>query len=377
MADRFAPGQVRMWWDPRQGMRSAVDMYQRMIGQPAAQLIGGGVRGFLGLDVPSYATDLGREAYRTGQAMGNMPGIGAPAGAFKAAAMGAQALPAVAGEIGRIVSAMPTPRQAAALQAEDFLAYQRGIPVKDISPLTAYHGTPHRFPAEEGAPLGRFRAEKIGSGEGAQAYGYGLYFAESPDVAKSYAQQLGDAKGVLEAVPASKFQRQIQEQIKRGVKESRGSNAGIPTIDDFKDWVSGIEGPHYNSDSSAPFKALERLAKRGGGGSNYTVEIPDEMILKMLDWDKPISEQSQAIQDIAKSLGTDLKLPGRALYNQAQLKVELGEGPLAPAASEWFRSQGVPGIRYLDQSSRGGGDGTRNIVVFPGEEQAVKILSRE
>ena len=118
MADRFAPGQVRMWWDPRQGMRSAIETYQRMIGQPAAQLIGGGVRGFLGLDVPSYATDLGREAYRTGQAMGNMPGIGAPAGAFKAAAMGAQALPAVAGEIGRIVSAMPSPRQAAALQAE-------------------------------------------------------------------------------------------------------------------------------------------------------------------------------------------------------------------------------------------------------------------
>jgi hypothetical protein len=114
-------------------MRSAIETYQRMIGQPAAQLIGGGVRGFLGLDVPSYATDLGREAYRTGQAMGNMPGIGAPAGAFKAAAMGAQALPAVAGEIGRIVSAMPTPRQAAALQAEDFLAYQRGIPVTDVS----------------------------------------------------------------------------------------------------------------------------------------------------------------------------------------------------------------------------------------------------
>jgi hypothetical protein len=114
-------------------MRSAVETYQRMIGQPAAQLIGGGVRGFLGLNVPSYATDLGREAYRTGQAMGNMPGIGAPAGAFKAAAMGAQALPAVAGEIGRIVSAMPTPRQAAALQAEDFLRYQRSIPPGDIS----------------------------------------------------------------------------------------------------------------------------------------------------------------------------------------------------------------------------------------------------
>lgn len=359
MADRFAPGQVRMWWDPRQGMRSAVETYQRMIGQPAAQLIGGGVRGFLGLNVPSYATDLGREAYRTGQAMGNMPGIGAPAGAFKAAAMGAQALPAVAGEIGRIVSAMPTPRQAAALQAEDFLAYQRGIPVQDISPLTAYHGTPHRFPAEEGAPLGRFRAEKIGSGEGAQAFGYGLYFAESPGVAKSYrasvvptdGQQFGLPDGPLKGIATL-----IAARGDEGEKLARQAyRTDVPDID------------------SAVAQAKRAIQE---SSSLYTVDIPDRLTNKMLDWDKPLKEQSKAIQDIAKSLGTDLNLPGRALYNQAQLKVDLGDGPLAPAASQWFRSQGVPGIRFLDQSSRGGGDGTRNIVVFPGEEQAVKILSR-
>ena len=42
---------------------------------------------------------------------------------------------------------------------------------------TAYHGTPHTFSAEPGAPLGRFRTSAIGTGEGAQAYGHGLYFA--------------------------------------------------------------------------------------------------------------------------------------------------------------------------------------------------------
>ena len=67
-------------------LNALVSAYQRYIGQPTAQLLGGGVRGFLGLDVPSYATNLGREAYKTGQALGNMPGVGGPAGAFKAAA---------------------------------------------------------------------------------------------------------------------------------------------------------------------------------------------------------------------------------------------------------------------------------------------------
>ena len=42
---------------------------------------------------------------------------------------------------------------------------------------TAYHGTPHTFNAEEGAPLGKFKSAQIGTGEGAQAYGHGLYFA--------------------------------------------------------------------------------------------------------------------------------------------------------------------------------------------------------
>jgi len=59
--------------------------YQRYIGQPVAQVLGGGVRGYFGLDMPEYADELGREVYRQAQAIGNVPGVGAPAGAFKTA----------------------------------------------------------------------------------------------------------------------------------------------------------------------------------------------------------------------------------------------------------------------------------------------------
>lgn len=44
--------------------------------------------------------------------------------------------------------------------------------------IKAYHGSPHDFD--------RFDMSRIGSGEGAQAYGFGLYFAQSRDVADSY-----------------------------------------------------------------------------------------------------------------------------------------------------------------------------------------------
>jgi hypothetical protein len=53
-----------------------------------------------------------------------------------------------------------------------------------ISEMTAYHGSPHKFD--------KFDSTKIGTGEGAQAYGHGLYFAEDPKVAGSYARTLSN-----------------------------------------------------------------------------------------------------------------------------------------------------------------------------------------
>ena len=46
--------------------------------------------------------------------------------------------------------------------------------------ITAYHGSPYAFEA--------FSNEKIGTGEGAQSYGHGLYFAEHPNTAAVYAR---------------------------------------------------------------------------------------------------------------------------------------------------------------------------------------------
>jgi hypothetical protein len=65
------------------GLRQAYDAYQRNIGQPVANVAGPFGRGLLGLERPEYGEE---QAYRTGQAVGNMPAVAAPVGAFKAAA---------------------------------------------------------------------------------------------------------------------------------------------------------------------------------------------------------------------------------------------------------------------------------------------------
>lgn len=79
------------------------EAYMRNVGNPARQLVGGGVRGLLSFDPPEYADRLGMEAYRNAAAMGNAPGINAPAGAFKAAA---KVAPEMAGLLpGALISA--------------------------------------------------------------------------------------------------------------------------------------------------------------------------------------------------------------------------------------------------------------------------------
>ncbi len=46
----------------------------------------------------------------------------------------------------------------------------------------AYHGTPYRG-------IDTFSTDKIGTGEGAQAYGWGLYFASNREIAEYYQQR--------------------------------------------------------------------------------------------------------------------------------------------------------------------------------------------
>jgi hypothetical protein len=357
------------------------------------------------------ASSVGREAYRQGEALGFTPGVGMPAGAVRVAAEGMQALPSIAGDIGRVIGGLPS--AAAARQAEDFAAYQRSIPPSDVSPLTAFHGTPHTFAAEEGAPLGRFRAGKIGSGEGAQAYGYGLYFAENPGVAKGYQSALSADRGFSFAGKTNLTRAEVQDMVNQkygsGYLDSviRPSGVADSFIDDMITGVQRKEGSYPRnykpgSERAKLYDELRGQISHANPGSLYTVDIPDAMVDRMLDWDKPLSQQAPEVRKSLESLGYKIDAKARTKYSEDLLSAlfenspaptgkipsdlmgsEIARGtgifdrPQDKVIAERLRQAGIPGIRYLDQSSRAGGEGTRNIVVFPGEEQNVKILSRE
>jgi len=58
------------------------------------------------------------------------------------------------------------------------------LPTETEPGIIAFHGS--------GADFDEFRLEMIGTGEGAQAYGYGLYFTDSEDIAKFYRNAMVD-----------------------------------------------------------------------------------------------------------------------------------------------------------------------------------------
>src|SRR5262249_27705150 len=88
----------------------------------------------------------------------------------------------------------------------------------------------------------------------------------------------------------------------------------------------------------------------------------------LLDWDKPLSEQSQHVQNILKQFGLygPRKTATGAIYDPAGSVAydALASRGNDVAASSALREAGIPGIKYLDQASRAAGEGTRNYVMF-------------
>jgi hypothetical protein len=88
--------------------------------------------------------------------------------------------------------------------------------------IRLYHGSPADFPAEPGHPLGRFRDDKIGTGEGAQAYAYGHYGAEAEPVARGYRDQISVGQVRIPGSEANLAEHDILGQAARHLYNANG-----------------------------------------------------------------------------------------------------------------------------------------------------------
>lgn len=273
--------------------------------------------------------------------------------------------------------------------------------------MNVWHGSPHKFD--------KFDSSKIGTGEGAQAYGHGLYLAENPSVAREYQEKLSSVGG------AKNLAAQYGD-IDKGIAEAQRRIAS------YKELIANGGGGAMERAQrmlNLSEKNLQDLSAMKAGlpentGALYKVDLPDEQIAKMLDWDKPLSQQSPEVKSFVNMVRTSPEKAGFSAVPRSDGLVDIvaptGEvlgRESAEMAQEAMRiyadgfisnlktgadlvkrfaspgtmnkqtimqnpmqAAGIPGVRYLDGGSRGAGGGTSNFVVFPGNESLLTILER-
>jgi hypothetical protein len=261
--------------------------------------------------------------------------------------------------------------------------------------IKAYHGSPHDFD--------RFDMSKIGTGEGAQAYGHGLYFAEKEGIARSYRDALTGPRpqdsfaydtilGMAKAgsSPAEKTAAQYLAMY----GDELGALQNLKGMS--KASSRGMFGPEI-ADAAKWLEDAIRKVPTHNPGRMYEVNLnttPD----RLLDWDAPLAQQPKEMVNIVRDA---LKREGYLRPNDngprqlqsaiSSWRMERGGisdtpmqallsgnrsllGPDQVAVSQTLKEAGIPGIKYLDAGSRAAGDGSRNYVMF--DDKLVQILRK-
>ena len=248
--------------------------------------------------------------------------------------------------------------------------------------IRAYHGSPHDFD--------RFSTDNIGTGEGAQAYGHGLYFAEREGTAQSYRDALSGKNASFDDgsyVPEWVLQAQKDGKLDIAKKDFEDRRVQI------KDAMDSSTQPHLLQDQiDSNIKILQGIERLEAGdvpkvGRMYEVDIdasPDEL----LDYDLPLSEQPEIVMDAIRStpdvrqrinmaigsFGAD-KILGRDILEVFAQSKSGGMSSVPSDASEMLKSAGVKGVKYADAQTRFSPKGkTHNYVVF--DDKLVEIARK-
>ncbi len=291
--------------------------------------------------------------------------------------------------------------------------------------ITALHASPHSFR--------KFDTAFMGKGEGAQAYGWGLYFAENPEVNRSYLNQFAQDKATwrfreLEASNVDDMARGLRDRIvfpehvnrfEPGVldavysvlgdlSDARGDKGKIEAIkEELREDIRINEGysdqyPQAKRQADAENIAyqylldhLDEIEVRTGMPSNYRVELNvedsellgwdyvDETVLALLK-DSPVEEVRYALERAERRADyRGENVSGKDVYQELFDAFWDGEDgtkqEAQKAASVSLLSSDIKGIRYADGLSRWKEKEkqTYNYVIFDGNDIKITAFADE
>mgnify|MGYP003111280430 FL=1 len=289
-------------------------------------------------------------------------------------------------------------------------------PTDDTPGIIAFHGSASDF--------SEFKLEKIGTGEGAQAYGYGLYFADQEDIAKYYRDFLSKSIDV-DGKPFIRGNKHFDDAL--GGDQDLADNLGATqgdleqaikeakeTRQEMLDFGNEEAAEQYADELYRLEQLRGRVTDNSSKGHMYKVGLvpkPDEM----LDYYKPLSEQPDNIQAAYKKayhnkfikgdadlevlfanpndltmqdMGIFDKSTGAQAYRELADKLGSIDWPVGAdaktrqefrtkgeaAASKALFEAGIPGIKFLDNSARKTSGTSSNYVIF--DDSMIKILEK-
>jgi hypothetical protein len=228
-------------------------------------------------------------------------------------------------------------------------------------PIRAYHSSPHDFE--------QFDLGKIGTGEGAQTYGHGIYAAENPAVSGQGGEYWKNFTSRLANNTSS------EGLAHRYLIDTSGDRAAaIERAQTNLDHVAARPHMYVDEQRQAIAGALEVLkSPQRLGARTYEIGInarPEQM----LNWDETMAPKTpirEMLADVGmKGTGSpyaNVRNVSKDAFLAAQNPNLTGEGayrslaraispegfrPFNALASKQLNEAGIPGIRYLDQGSR-------------------------
>lgn len=244
-----------------------------------------------------------------------------------------------------------------------------------IRPMDVWHGSPH-------GPFGSFDPQKIGTGEGAQVYSIGHYLGEARGTGEEYRKNLSNPDVVLKtgeriSTPAVGSAEDVAKAWLEEAFTNKDKQPFDTAINKITRLRNSANNPKQFDDAVDVLKQWkDEGATIDEGGYLYKVDLPDSAIAKMVEWETPLSEMDSKLASVIEPLQKQLMSgPNPSLFKNARSVGDVIQYANATGLNphESLKAAGYPGIKYLDEQSRAAGKGTRNFVVFPGNEDLLKI----
>ena len=228
-----------------------------------------------------------------------------------------------------------------------------------------YHGS--------GAKFDKFDHSFMGTGEGAQVFGWGTYVTEVDGIARSYAITMRE-KNISE----KHRENAIINNLAKELLERHNGNK-----EEALYYLHGLLNESWSDKKrvKAQIKIIETgkfLPETKQKANIYTVEIPDNNGSNYLEWYEVVPDevvddlQSRIEEEFGEDIAFNANLKhgqdGRRLYEK--LERALGSDK---AASQFLHEMGYVGIKYPAESLRGGrADNASNYVIF--DENDLEIV---